>query len=123
MGREHRPRRRVHVRKVYRRLRQLVPRQLRSPRWSSSRAFFPPFLRSFITSLTPSKLLHSCFSKVTLPLNYLNGSNICLDLQAANRKAAIVGTPRVSSAFTVLSLPSLGVVVTLFGAMVGLATL
>lgn len=61
--------------------------------------------------------------KVTLPLNYLNGSNICLDLQAANRKSAIVGTPRVSSAFTVLSLPSLGVVVTLFGAMVGLATL
>jgi hypothetical protein len=61
---------------------------------------------------------------VTLPLNYLNGSDICLDLQRANRRTAIVGTPRPQSAATARSrLPTLATVVGVLGTMVGLATL
>lgn len=63
---------------------------------------------------------------VTLPLNYLNGSDICTDLQAANKKSAIVGTGRnnTSAAPAVFRLPSSAALVgALLAAFVGLATL
>lgn len=60
---------------------------------------------------------------VTLPLNYLNGSDICLDLQRANRKTAIVGAPRPTGGAlgSLSSLPSVAALAVVLGSMVGLA--
>lgn len=60
---------------------------------------------------------------VTLPLNYLNGSDICLDLQRANRRTAITGTPRVTGGAlgSLANLPSAAAFVAVLGGMIGLA--